>query len=105
MTKVILVSGAGRGLGADIAREALAAGHRVVATGRRPEEVEKTLGGPQDNLLVTRLDVTSSDFPNYDRNHNTAADPNADAELRSAVQTVHFGGAQGSKLVLPLAGK
>ena len=28
-----------------------------------------------------RLDVTSSDFPNYDRNHNTAADQNADATL------------------------
>lgn len=58
MSKVILVTGAGRGLGTDIAREALAAGHRVVATGRRPEEVEKALGGPQDNLLVTKLDVT-----------------------------------------------
>ncbi|AQW55876.1 SDR family oxidoreductase [Streptomyces violaceusniger] len=59
MSKVILVTGAGRGLGTDIAREALAVGHQVVATGRRPEEVEKTLGGPQDNLLVTKLDVTS----------------------------------------------
>ncbi|MFJ9214285.1 SDR family oxidoreductase [Streptomyces sp. NPDC102264] len=59
MSKVILVTGAGRGLGTDIAREALAAGHQVVATGRRPEEVEKTLGGPQDHLLVTKLDVTS----------------------------------------------
>ena len=59
MSKVIFVTGAGRGLGTDIAREALAAGHQVVATGRRPEEVEKTLGGPQDNLLVTKLDVTS----------------------------------------------
>ena len=59
MSKVILVTGAGRGLGTDIVREALAAGHQVVATGRRPEEVEKTLGGPQVNLLVTKLDVTS----------------------------------------------
>lgn len=59
MSKVILVTGAGRGLGTDIAREALAAGHQVVATGRRPDEVEKTLGGPQDNLLVAKLDVTS----------------------------------------------
>jgi NAD(P)-dependent dehydrogenase (short-subunit alcohol dehydrogenase family) len=59
MSKVIFVTGAGRGLGTDIVREALAAGHQVVATGRRPEEVEKTLGGPQDNLLVTKLDVTS----------------------------------------------
>lgn len=61
MSKVIFVTGAGRGLGTDIVREALARGHRVVATGRRPAEVEKTLGGPQDNLLVTKLDVTSLD--------------------------------------------
>ncbi|MFE4612041.1 SDR family oxidoreductase [Streptomyces niveus] len=61
MSKVILVTGAGRGLGTDIAREALVAGHQVIATGRRPEEVEKTLGGPQDNLLVTKLDITSLD--------------------------------------------
>ncbi|MEU1008874.1 SDR family oxidoreductase [Streptomyces sp. NPDC005890] len=61
MSKVIFITGAGRGLGTDIARQALAAGHQVVATGRRPEEVEKTLGGPQDNLLATKLDVTSLD--------------------------------------------
>jgi NAD(P)-dependent dehydrogenase (short-subunit alcohol dehydrogenase family) len=61
MNKVILVTGAGRGLGTDIAREALAAGHQVVATGRRPEEVEKTLGGARDNLLAARLDVTSAE--------------------------------------------
>jgi NAD(P)-dependent dehydrogenase (short-subunit alcohol dehydrogenase family) len=59
MSKVILVTGAGRGLGTDIARQALAARHQVVATGRRPDEVEKTLGGPQDNLRTIRLDVTS----------------------------------------------
>jgi len=59
MSKVIFVTGAGRGLGTDIARQALAAGHQVVATGRRPEEVEKALGGPQDTLLTTTLDVTS----------------------------------------------
>ncbi|MCX5417749.1 MULTISPECIES: SDR family oxidoreductase [unclassified Streptomyces] len=59
MSKVIFVTGAGRGLGTDIAREALAAGHQVIATGRRPAEVEKTLGGPQDNLLTTKLDITS----------------------------------------------
>ncbi|MEU0584546.1 SDR family oxidoreductase [Streptomyces sp. NPDC006132] len=61
MSKVVFVTGAGRGLGTDIARQALAAGHQVVATGRRPEEVEKTLGGPRDNLLTTKLDVTSLD--------------------------------------------
>ena len=37
--KVWLVTGAGRGMGVDIAQAALAAGHAVVATGRNPEKV------------------------------------------------------------------
>jgi len=52
-----------------------------------------------------RLDLTSSDFPNYDRHHNTAADPNADAELRVAKQTVHHGGPRASRLILPVIPK
>lgn len=49
-----------------------------------------------------RLDITSSDFPNYDRNHNTAADQNADAKLETATQTVHYGGLHASRLILPV---
>jgi putative CocE/NonD family hydrolase len=48
-----------------------------------------------------RLDVTSSDFPNYDRNHNTAAETNFDATLRPAEQAVHHGGAHTSRIILP----
>ena len=57
--KVWLVTGAGRGMGVDIAEAALAAGNAVVATGRRPEAVEQALGGAQDDVLVVKLDVTS----------------------------------------------
>ncbi len=57
--KVWLVTGAGRGMGVDIAKAALAAGNAVVATGRRPEAVEQTLDGAQDDLLVVKLDITS----------------------------------------------
>lgn len=57
MDKVFLITGAGRGLGAVVARAALAEGHQVVATGRRPEAVAEALG-PRDNLVTTRLDVT-----------------------------------------------
>ncbi|MFE6495867.1 SDR family NAD(P)-dependent oxidoreductase [Streptomyces sp. NPDC057748] len=60
MGKVFFITGAGRGLGADIARRALAAGHQVVATGRRPEKVIEALGGEQDNLLATTLDITDT---------------------------------------------
>jgi uncharacterized protein len=48
-----------------------------------------------------RLDVTSSDFPNYDRNHTTAADQNADATLAKATQTIHHGNAHASRIILP----
>jgi hypothetical protein len=48
-----------------------------------------------------RLDVTSSDFPNYDRNHNTAAVQNADATLVVAHQTVHHGGERATRIILP----
>jgi NAD(P)-dependent dehydrogenase (short-subunit alcohol dehydrogenase family) len=55
--KVWLVTGAGRGMGVDIARAALAAGHAVVATGRNLERVTAALGA-HDDLLAVALDVT-----------------------------------------------
>ena len=57
--KVWFVTGAGRGMGVDIAKAALASGHAVVATGRNPERVSAALGA-HDDLLVVRLDVTDS---------------------------------------------
>src|SRR3954468_1003569 len=57
-TKTWLITGAGRGMGADIATAALAAGHNVVATGRRPDAVAQALGDSA-HLLVVKLDVTS----------------------------------------------
>jgi len=55
--KVWLVTGAGRGMGVDIAKAALAAGHAVVATARRAESVTAALG-EHDDLLAVDLDVT-----------------------------------------------
>ena len=52
------ISGAGRGLGVDIAQAALAAGHNVVATGRNPDAVNQALGTSRD-LLAVKLDVTN----------------------------------------------
>jgi len=57
--KVIFITGAGRGMGTDIAQAALAAGHAVVATGRNPDAVRKAVGGA-DNLLVVKLDITDT---------------------------------------------
>ena len=55
--KVWFITGAGRGLGVDIAKAALAAGHAVAATARNAERVTKTLG-EHDDLLTVDLDVT-----------------------------------------------
>lgn len=55
--KVWLITGAGRGLGLDITKAVLAAGHAVVATGRNREKVAQAIG-PADNLLVVTLDIT-----------------------------------------------
>lgn len=58
--QVWLITGASRGMGAEFASAALAAGHAVVATGRRPADVADALGA-SDRLLVVGLDVTSQD--------------------------------------------
>lgn len=55
--KVWLITGAGRGLGLDISKSALAAGYKVVATGRNTDKVAQVLGKSED-LLITKLDVT-----------------------------------------------
>ena len=52
------ITGAGRGMGVDIAKAALAAGHNVVATGRNPDAVVRAVG-QNDDLLVRKLDITS----------------------------------------------
>src|ERR1700733_9155530 len=55
--KVWIITGAGRGMGVDIAKAALGAGYNVVATGRNTDKVAKALG-KAENLLVVKLDVT-----------------------------------------------
>jgi NAD(P)-dependent dehydrogenase (short-subunit alcohol dehydrogenase family) len=73
--KTWLITGAGRGMGVDIAKAALAAGNAVVASGRNTGAVAEALG-EADDLLVAKLDVTS------------AAD--AEAAVHAAVE--RFGG-------------
>ena len=55
--KIWFITGAGRGMGVDFARAALAVGHSVVATGRNRDAVSRALGQTNDLLAVT-LDVT-----------------------------------------------
>ncbi len=55
--KVWFITGAGRGMGVDIAKAAMGAGYKVVATGRNTGKVAKALG-ESENLLIVKLDVT-----------------------------------------------
>lgn len=49
-----------------------------------------------------RLDVTSSNFPVWDRNLNTGNDPATDTEMRTADQAIHHSTACPSHVTLPL---
>jgi len=72
--QIWFITGAGRGLGADIAKAALAAGHAVVATGRDPQKVAAAHGHHED-LLCLKLDVTRIE----------------DAEVATAAAVAKFG--------------
>ena len=57
--KIWFVTGAGRGMGVDIAKAALSAGNAVVATARRADTVRASLG-KHDDLLAVELDITDT---------------------------------------------
>ena len=59
-TKVWFITCAGRGMGVDFVKAALAAGHAVVASGRNRDSISNVLG-TSDDLLVVTLDVTRPD--------------------------------------------
>jgi NAD(P)-dependent dehydrogenase (short-subunit alcohol dehydrogenase family) len=118
--KVWLVTGAGRGLGVDIAQAALAAGHAVVATGRNPERVTAALGA-HDDLLVVALDVTDpaaaetavratvDRFGRLDVLVNNAGNFNAGFfeeltpdEFRAQIETTLFGPINLTRAALPI---
>lgn len=121
MSKVIFLTGAGRGLGTDIARRALKAGHRVVATGRNPQKVLEALGGEHDNVLAVALDITDPDaaraaveaatarFGRIDVLVNNAAmfqagyfEEISDAQMRAQIETNLFGPMNVTRAVLPV---
>lgn len=58
--QVWFITGANKGIGAVIAREALGQGYKVVATARNAEGMETTLGS-SPNLLISKLDLTIDD--------------------------------------------
>jgi NAD(P)-dependent dehydrogenase (short-subunit alcohol dehydrogenase family) len=53
--KVWFITGAGRGMGVDFAKAALAAGNAVVASGRDTDTVAEAVGQAADLLVVRSL--------------------------------------------------
>ena len=121
--KVWLITGAGRGLGVDIAKAALAVGHRVVATGRDPKKVAAAIGN-HDNLLTVKLDVTRAEdsqtavdavvgrFGRVDVLVNNAGNFYAGffeelspEQIRNQIETLLFGPMNVTRTVLPVMRK
>jgi NAD(P)-dependent dehydrogenase (short-subunit alcohol dehydrogenase family) len=58
--QVWFITGANKGMGAAIGKEALNRGYKVVATARNREEARQILGN-SPNLLIAELDITSDE--------------------------------------------
>ena len=58
MSKVWFITGSSRGLGRALAEAVLAAGHRLVATARNPEELRTLVATAPDRSRAVALDVT-----------------------------------------------
>src|SRR5882757_780981 len=60
MSKIWFITGSSRGLGRHLAEAVLAAGNRLVATARQPEQLDDLVKKYGDRVRAVRLDVTDS---------------------------------------------
>ena len=60
MSKVWLITGTSRGLGRELAKAVLVAGHRLVATARKPEDLSDFVAQYGDRVRAVALDVTDA---------------------------------------------
>ncbi len=118
--QVWFVTGAGRGMGVEIAKAALAAGHQVVAAGRNTDAIGKAVG-ESDDLLIVRLDLTKPEeaqaatkaavdrFGSIDVLVNNAAnfyagffEETSPAQVRAQMETNLFGPMNVTRAILPV---
>jgi hypothetical protein len=73
-----------------------------------PVELELELGATSNLFLRghrIRLEVSSSNFPRWDRNPNTGGAFGEDSELRVAEQTIYHESGRASRLILPVVAR
>lgn len=121
MSKVWFVTGSSRGLGRAIVRNALNAGDRVVATARKPEQLDDLVTEFGDRVLPLALDVTDAGdvqlaverglkaFGRYDVVVNNAGYGDTAAvedvtldDFRAQIDTNFYGVVYVTKAVLPI---
>jgi NAD(P)-dependent dehydrogenase (short-subunit alcohol dehydrogenase family) len=119
--RVWLITGCSSGFGREIARAALAAGDRVVATARRPEALADLAAEGGDRVRTVALDVTDQQqvdaavaeaervFGRIDVLVNNAGHGSvgaleelAMADLRAVLEVMFFGAVAVTKAVVPL---
>ncbi|MBJ7467082.1 MAG: SDR family NAD(P)-dependent oxidoreductase [Mycolicibacterium sp.] len=115
-----LITGCSTGIGREIARAALEAGHRVVVTARRAEAVADLVGTFGDRAVAVALDVTDKAqiaaavaaaddafggvdvlVNNAGYGYMSAVEEGDDAEVRKLFDTNYFGVVDTIKAVLP----
>ena len=58
--KVWFITGASKGIGLLVTKLLISQGHKVTATSRRIEDLQKSIGPKNDNFLPLQLDITKS---------------------------------------------
>lgn len=120
MSKTWLITGSSRGLGRELTKAVLASGDRVVATARKPEQLDDLVAQYGDQIRAVALDVTDAEaakravqtaideFGGLDVVANNAGYANSapieetpDDDFRAQVETNLFGVVNVTKAALP----
>ncbi len=121
MDRVWLITGSSRGFGWELAKAALESGDRVVATARRPEQLQQLADEHGERVLLAALDVTDPDAAreavrqavsvfgrldvvvnNAGYANSSAIEETSDEDFRAQIETNLFGVINVTKAALPI---